>query len=134
LIRGDAHTWCASLPRLTLRIGGFDLALSRVSAVLDSIPTGADFSPDQSERPPAPPRVEFVQQHRRWLALGLVCLSSLMIVLDSTIVNVALPAIQRELGFSPAGLAWIFNANCSRSVAACCWPGASPICSVDAGF
>src|SRR5579872_2044631 len=47
---------------------------------------------------------------QRWLALALVCLTSLMIVLDATIVNVALPAIQQDLGFSQADLAWIVNA------------------------
>src|SRR4051794_32904087 len=47
---------------------------------------------------------------RRWLALAMVCLSSLMIILDATIVNVALPAIQQDLGFSPADLAWVVNA------------------------
>jgi EmrB/QacA subfamily drug resistance transporter len=46
----------------------------------------------------------------RWIALGLICLSSLMIVLDATIVNVALPSIQRDLGFSQSSLAWVFNA------------------------
>lgn len=40
----------------------------------------------------------------------MVCLSSLMIVLDATIVNVALPAIQRDLRFSQADLAWVVNA------------------------
>jgi EmrB/QacA subfamily drug resistance transporter len=39
----------------------------------------------------------------------VVCLGSLMIVLDSTIVNVALPSIKRDLGFSPASLAWVVN-------------------------
>jgi EmrB/QacA subfamily drug resistance transporter len=52
----------------------------------------------------------FIDQHRRWLALGLVSLSSLMIVLDATIVNVALPSIQRDLGFSQTDLAWVVNA------------------------
>jgi EmrB/QacA subfamily drug resistance transporter len=47
---------------------------------------------------------------RRWLALALICSTSLMIVLDATIVNVALPAIQADLGFSNAGLAWVVNA------------------------
>src|SRR5688572_10094679 len=47
---------------------------------------------------------------RRWVALALVCSTSLMIVLDATIVNVALPAIQADLGFSQAGLAWVVNA------------------------
>jgi EmrB/QacA subfamily drug resistance transporter len=46
----------------------------------------------------------------RWLALVVLCAGMLMIVLDQTIVNVALPAIQVDLGFSQAGLAWIVNA------------------------
>ena len=37
---------------------------------------------------------------RRWLALGVVCLAQLMITLDTTIVNVALPSIQRDLHFT----------------------------------
>jgi EmrB/QacA subfamily drug resistance transporter len=47
---------------------------------------------------------------RRWVALVVVCLGQLMIVLDSTIVNVALPAIQRDLHFTQADLTWIVNA------------------------
>jgi MFS family permease len=47
---------------------------------------------------------------RRWLALIVVCFGQLMIVLDSTIVNVALPAIQRDLNFSQANLTWVVNA------------------------
>jgi EmrB/QacA subfamily drug resistance transporter len=47
---------------------------------------------------------------RRWLALIVVCFGQLMIVLDSTIVNVALPAIQRDLRFSQANLTWVVNA------------------------
>ena len=47
---------------------------------------------------------------RRWLALGLVCFGALMIVLDGTIVNIALPTIQKDLGFSQADLAWVVNA------------------------
>ena len=47
---------------------------------------------------------------RRWAALYLVCAAQLMIVLDGTIVNVALPAIQGSLGFSEAGLSWVVNA------------------------
>src|SRR6266516_1055891 len=46
----------------------------------------------------------------RWLALYVLCLGSLMIVLDSTIVNVALPSIREDLGFSEASLAWVVNA------------------------
>jgi EmrB/QacA subfamily drug resistance transporter len=47
---------------------------------------------------------------RRWLALAVVCLAQLMIVLDTTIVNVALPAIQRDLHFDQGNLTWVINA------------------------
>ena len=46
----------------------------------------------------------------RWFALIVLCLGSLMIVLDSTIVNVALPSIRADLGFSKTSLAWVVNA------------------------
>jgi EmrB/QacA subfamily drug resistance transporter len=46
----------------------------------------------------------------RWIALVVLCTGMLMIVLDMTIVNVALPSIQADLGFSQAGLAWVVNA------------------------
>src|ERR687889_1764347 len=46
----------------------------------------------------------------RWLALYVLCLGDLMIVLDATIVNVALPSIRGDLGFSEASLAWVVNA------------------------
>src|SRR5476651_2733498 len=47
---------------------------------------------------------------RRWLALFVVCLAQLMNVLDTTIVNVALPSIQRDLHFSQGNLTWVVNA------------------------
>jgi EmrB/QacA subfamily drug resistance transporter len=47
---------------------------------------------------------------RRWATLMVVCLAQLMIVLDVTIVNVALPSIQRELHFSQGDLTWVVNA------------------------
>jgi EmrB/QacA subfamily drug resistance transporter len=46
----------------------------------------------------------------RWLALWVLCLGDLMIVLDGTIVNVALPSIKEDLGFSETSLAWVVNA------------------------
>jgi EmrB/QacA subfamily drug resistance transporter len=46
----------------------------------------------------------------RWLALYVLCLGSLMIVLDVTIVNVALPSIRADLGFTERSLAWVVNA------------------------
>src|SRR3954465_11821216 len=46
----------------------------------------------------------------RWMALVVLCVGMLMIVLDATIVNVALPSIQGDLGFSQSDLAWVVNA------------------------
>jgi len=46
----------------------------------------------------------------RWLALYVLCAGSLMIVLDMTIVNVALPSIRTDLGFTETSLAWVLNA------------------------
>ncbi len=46
----------------------------------------------------------------KWLALIILCLGDLMIVLDTTIVNVALPSIQQDLGFTASSLAWVVNA------------------------
>ena len=50
------------------------------------------------------------KERRRWLALIILCTGTLMIVLDSTIVNVALPSIRTSLGFSEVSLAWVVNA------------------------
>ncbi len=50
------------------------------------------------------------ERRSRWLALYVLCLGDLMIVLDSSIVNVALPSIQTDLGFSQSALAWVVNA------------------------
>jgi EmrB/QacA subfamily drug resistance transporter len=47
---------------------------------------------------------------KRWLALGILCLGVLMIVLDTTIVNVALPSIRADLGFTETSLVWVVNA------------------------
>src|SRR6266550_3384111 len=49
-------------------------------------------------------------ERRDWLALYVLCVGMLMIVLDATIVNVALPTIQEDLGFSQNDLAWVVNA------------------------
>jgi EmrB/QacA subfamily drug resistance transporter len=47
---------------------------------------------------------------KRWTALVVLCVGMLMIILDQTIVNVALPSIQDDLGFSQSSLAWVINA------------------------
>src|SRR6266581_9431015 len=46
---------------------------------------------------------------RRWKALGVLGLIQFMLILDVTVVNVALPRIQHDLGFSQSGLAWVVN-------------------------
>jgi EmrB/QacA subfamily drug resistance transporter len=48
-------------------------------------------------------------QRRRWIALVVLCLGQLMMVLDATIVNVALPSIQRELHFTQSNLTWVID-------------------------
>src|ERR687886_1519645 len=50
------------------------------------------------------------QEKNRWIALVILCTGFLMIVLDATVVNVALPSIQDDLGFSQSSLAWVVNA------------------------
>src|SRR5438876_4703523 len=51
-----------------------------------------------------------IEGRRRWFALMILCSGYLMIILDATIVNVALPSIRADLGFSEASLAWVVNA------------------------
>ena len=50
------------------------------------------------------------ESRRRWLALGLLASAQFLVVLDMTIVNVALPSIQHSLGLSGSGLEWVVNA------------------------
>ena len=59
---------------------------------------------------PSTPATPVLQGNLRWIALAVLCLGTLMIVLDMTIVNVALPSIRVSLGFSEASLAWVVNA------------------------
>jgi len=51
-----------------------------------------------------------LEGRKRWIALLVLCFGDLMIVLDATIVNVALPSIRADLGFSETSLAWVVNA------------------------
>src|SRR6266498_1798280 len=63
-----------------------------------------------SFRRPVGLRCMTLDNRTRWLALYVLCLASLMIVLDVTIVNVALPSIKTDLGFSETSVAWVVNA------------------------
>ena len=59
-------------------------------------------------------------ESNKWVVLVLVCLAQFMVILDATIVNVALPSIQQDLGLSEANLQWIVNAY----TVSCCWADA----------
>jgi EmrB/QacA subfamily drug resistance transporter len=59
---------------------------------------------------PAPTLAGPTDDRTRWIALVVLCVGMLMIILDATIVNVALPSIQTDLGFSQSNLAWVVNA------------------------
>jgi len=54
--------------------------------------------------------VHSIEESKRWLALIILCLGELMIVLDTTIVNVALPSIRNDLAFTESALVWVVNA------------------------
>src|SRR5882672_10919903 len=58
----------------------------------------------------APRRLALTDENRRWWTLGAMCFALFMIMLDNTVVNVALPSIQRDLGASISGLEWTVNA------------------------
>jgi EmrB/QacA subfamily drug resistance transporter len=51
-----------------------------------------------------------VAHQRRWAALAVIALAQFMIIMDTSIIGVALPEIQADLGFSPENLSWVFNA------------------------
>src|SRR5712675_3420878 len=57
-----------------------------------------------------PWRNELIEKDKRWLALYVLCAGELMIVLDTTIVNVALPSIRESLHFTETSLVWVVNA------------------------
>jgi EmrB/QacA subfamily drug resistance transporter len=63
----------------------------------------ASERPDDFLEPPAS------GETNRWLVLVIVCLAQFMVILDATVVNVALPSIQADLGFSAANLQWVIN-------------------------
>src|SRR4051812_24926490 len=56
------------------------------------------------------PRVGLTERRRRAVAFGLLVSAQFVVMLDTSIVNVALPSIQADLGLNPAGLTWVVNA------------------------
>ena len=63
-----------------------------------------------SQTTPSFPPTSTGTSRSRWLALAVLSTAMLMTILDGSIVTVAMPAIQQDLGFSPAGLSWTVNA------------------------
>jgi EmrB/QacA subfamily drug resistance transporter len=63
----------------------------------------------QLKRPQSIAASSTSSDRRRWIALAVLCLGQLMMVLDATIVNVALPSIQHDLHFSQGNLTWVMN-------------------------
>ena len=57
-----------------------------------------------------PDRIRLNEDNRKWWTLGAMCFALFMIMLDNTVVNVALPSIQRDLGASISSLEWTVNA------------------------
>jgi len=72
--------------------------------------TSAPAEPAAATLTPATARTDEERYSNRWLILVIACLAQFMVVLDATVVNVALPSIQKGLHFSPTSLQWVVNA------------------------
>ena len=83
--------------------GGPDLTSLPLSGETEESPAGTEGSAAQAH-------AHETQGSNRWLVLVIACLAQFMVVLDATVVNVALPSIQKGLHFSPSSLQWVVNA------------------------
>ena len=59
---------------------------------------------------PDAPQAKTTAARRRWWALGLIAAAQFVVIMDTSIIGVALPEIQADLGFAPGDLSWVFNA------------------------
>ena len=99
---GDLNAACIPIsPQPQWRRGSVAIASFR-----GPVSTAATQPEDEFVEPPRSGDVE----SNRWVVLVIVCLAQFMVVLDATVVNVALPSIQTDLGFSAANLQWVINA------------------------
>src|SRR5215204_4446222 len=79
--------------------------------VWDDLPEGLSRSHQERRKQPSKNALGgTLTDKRRWISLYVLCMGMLMIVLDATVVNVALPSIHSDLGFTQSGLAWVVNA------------------------
>src|SRR6185437_4778879 len=98
---------CFISPSLAAIVGrprscvSFFVGLTRAESELSRLPSDGKHSMN---------RTTSLDHRKRWLALLVLCLGVLMIVLDTTIVNVALPSIRTDLGFTETSLVWVVNA------------------------
>ena len=80
------------------------------SGAVDAGPHGAATVPVTEKTAPPDTAPTARRPSNRWLILVIACLAQFMVVLDATVVNVALPSIQRGLHFAPSSLQWVVNA------------------------
>ncbi|HME04925.1 MAG TPA: MFS transporter [Solirubrobacteraceae bacterium] len=91
------------------------LAREAASAEAPLVPSEAAAAPSEAGAVPSEagavgtPEPARREERRRWIALAVLCLGQLMMVLDATIVNVALPSIQRDLHFTQGNLTWVLD-------------------------
>ncbi len=77
-----------------------------MSTTIEQLETAGSAPPDRTTTADA---ARQRSERRRWIALAVLCLGQLMMVLDATIVNVALPSIQSDLHFSQSNLTWVLD-------------------------
>ena len=68
----------------------------------------------RTPKPDPAPEAASSAQRRPWTLLVLLCVAQFMVILDVTVVNVALPSIGRELGFAPKDLQWVVTTDGDR--------------------
>ncbi len=82
----------------------------RTQAAVANPPAKSEDSSAKGSDSAVSPSAPHGSERRRWIALAVLCLGQLMMVLDATIVNVALPSIQHDLHFSQSNLTWVIDA------------------------
>ena len=84
-------------------------------------------------RTPHPPSAPGAQSRTRWTLLLLLSVAQLMVILDISAVNVALPDLAKDLGVAKADIGWTITSYSLVFGACCFWAGAPPTCSAAAG-
>src|SRR4051794_8514892 len=77
---------------------------------MSSTPSPPEAPSSPRRAPPGGLSAAEARSSRRWLALGVIAAAQFMVIMDTSIIGVALPKIQHDLGFTPQELSWVFNA------------------------